>query len=607
MRSRSPLLPLVPLLLLTVFGETGVAQAPGPESRAFAPVVSARPARGVRPATCVGSSPESDPDPSQRNRFRNLTRRLAGGGPQLDRPRDGIPAASVALGYAVADLDGDGLPELSAFGTMPPRLRVFDAAGAVKYVVDLPAAASFGTLDDGDGYDDIVLRDDTGAIRRFELRPSPLATYSAGAPIGRFATADCDRDGLTDLLFADKSGVVRVLDSAGRTQRVVDFGAPLDQLLPVGFEEDPLGLDLVGLAGDRLMAFDDENALRFSAVCQGRSGSIAAIDADGEFPSEIVATTVEDGVTSIRIFRIDGAEIFRTDVGAKLRTSTNLRHPDRDRRILAVLPERSSQLLLIDPVDGSGSRTIDAGVEIRSFSMTDLVGDSRAEFLLITQTGGLMVLDPNGAPIGSYRPDAGRVSEVRLADVDGDDVAEIVATMDGGASVRLLDRNLRERLAIRPKNPALAGCSVQSVDLDGDGRRIFLFSKETGPKNGPRRTAIEAVDAKGRRRFERSLPGGRFRQLSGDLDADGRTEAVYWTDAGVLTAIDGIGATCWRLPCPVGFEALRTLDLDRDGAPEILTQHADGSIRLWAPPPRDRTPRAADLIRPLLRRRLPST
>ncbi len=562
------------LLLIAVVAD---GQHSAPESRAFAAVVSARPARGVRPA---------DPAPAS----------------TAARP----PLAAGASGYAVADLDGDGHSEMLVFGAEPPRLRAFDADGRPRYTVDLPAAASFGTLDDGDGFDDIVLRDDAGAERRFELRPSPLATYSAGAPIGRFATADCDRDGATDLLFADKSGVVRRLDQAGRTQFVVDFGAPLDQLLPVGFEEDPLGLDLVGLAGGQIKDFDDEGALRFSAPCPGQSGTIAAIDADGIFPSEIVATAFQNGTTSIRILRIDGAEIFRTDVGAKLRTFTNLRHPDRDRRILAVLPERSSQIMLIDPVDGSGGRTIDAGVEIRSFSFVDLVGDSRAELLLITQDGGLKALDTAGVPLSSYRPDKGRVSDVRLADVDGDDSAEVVATIDGGTSVRLLDRGLKERLAIRPRNPALAGASVQSVDLDGDGRRVFLFSKETGPKGGPRRTLIEAVDSKGRRRFERSLPGGRFRQLSGDVDADGRTEAVYWTDAGDLTALDGIGATCWRLPCPAGFEALRTLDLDRDGAPEILTQHADGVIRLWAPPPRDRTPRAADLIRSLLRRRPPS-
>jgi hypothetical protein len=573
------------------------AQAEAPEARTFRPVAARGTlARAIRATPC-GETLSADLDGRGRREFI----RYDEAGLRVDdaAPRALTPSAAECSGFAVADLDGDGRPELLLFRRAPAGLAAFDDGGRPLYTAALPAAAGYGVLDDGDGYDDVVVYDAAGGGRRFEAVPAPLRTLRSATPLARLAFADWDRDGATDVLTADAAGRTIVRDRFGRELFAADFGGQLASLTPLSLEEDPLGLDLAGATGDTLFAIDDEGRRRFAVPFVGQDHTVSLFDYDGVYPSEILAASFADGASTVRLLRHDGEEIFRTSIGAKLRTVTSLRHPVRDRRLLALLPERSERLLVIDPLDGSGSFTYDLGAPIRSFSTADLRGDSRAEFLFLLQDGGLVVLDRDGSRKAESRPTRGRVTDVRVQDVDADDTVEVVATIDGGAAVCILDRGLAERLTMRPPAPA-TGWSVVSLDWDGAGRRTYAFLRDEDAGKGRRRLRIASYDARGRPRFTRTIPGGRARTLVGDFDADGRAELAIWTDTGRLVALDAAGGELWRLPCPAGFSGIRTIDLDRDGTDEILVQAPDGALNFFGPPPRDRTPRLAAFLRKLL-------
>jgi hypothetical protein len=438
------------------------------------------------------------------------------------------------------------------------------------------------------------LRDAAGAETRLEAEARPFRTIETGAPIARFTSADWDRDGRYDLLVADQAGKLRILAPDGREIFAVDFGAKLDALLPLAVEEDPLALDVLGVARGRVVRFDETRARLADAPCPGATSNFAAIDVDGKDPTELVATSTEGERTTIRVWRLDGTEIFRTDVGAKLRSFSTYSRPGDARRILLALPPRSSQLLFFDPRNGEGTRTLDVGSEVRSVARANVAGDSRAEFVCVLTAGFVRILDEDGAAVRDVRSAAGRVLDFRVADLDGDDEGEFVLTLDDG--VEVLGRDFARRALVRPP-PRWRGASMQLVDLDGDGKRSFVFTKDEAPRGGPKRTLVSAFDRRGRFRFARAFDFARKTSFAGDFDADGAVELAFVGEDRVLRTVDGCGAVRWRLPLPADYESARSLDLDRDGTPEVVTQHPDGSLRWWAPPPRDRRVRATDLAR----------
>lgn len=108
---------------------------------------------------------------------------------------------------------------------------------------------------------------------------------------------------------------------------------------------------------------------------------------------------------------------------------------------------------------------------------------------------------------------------------------------------------------------------VAVVDADGDGREeLWLLSSEgvraAGLGGGPREVA----------------GGGGTRLVAGDLDNDGRLDAVVGRDAGFVVAFDALGAESQPTVVPAAGETLDLLlvDLDHDGDLDVVRARSAG-------------------------------
>jgi hypothetical protein len=507
----------------------------------------------------------------------------------------GIAADTPANAFASGDIDGDGLREILALFDHAPRLRAFDPSGGSLFSVDLPPSVEFSVLDDGDGADDLLLPIGDGGARRFALRPSPRVVYPilGRKRITRFTTGDWDRDGDVEIAAVDESGAARVFSAAGKTLFTGSFGVATGNLALVGFDPDPGTFDLVATGGGRLMSLADDAKLRFSTPVDGALSNLQTQDLDGLPPAELVAVVTIDDAASVRAWRHDGTEIFRGDVGGRIRSYAVATLGRPGRRYALAATERSSCVAVFD-LQGGPERALELGSYVRSLSTADFEGDEGQEMLVLGADGVLRVFDAGLALRRELRATAGRMTSFRATDLDADRKVEIVAGVDDGSVVEVLGADGRSR-GVAGAGSLFAGAQTQLADLDGEGSREIVFVKETGGPQFPH-THVTALRLDGTRLFERTLPGGKSRTAFADVDADRGADIIICTDVEGLVALGQDGRARWRVSFESPAEVLRTVDLDRDGVAEVMVLHVDGVLRQWTPNPRDDRPRRCALF-----------
>jgi len=118
---------------------------------------------------------------------------------------------------AIADLDGDGKPDLviSSPTTSPQQLLIFygDGDGTFQAPVSRPLSHSYTALTvtdvNGDGKPDLILNDSAGiaVIRNLGNRDfAPEDHYVAGGSIGTVTVADLNHDGYPDIVATNPAG-----------------------------------------------------------------------------------------------------------------------------------------------------------------------------------------------------------------------------------------------------------------------------------------------------------------------------------------------------------------------------------------------------------------
>ncbi len=530
---------------------------------------------------------------------------------------------SLAGVAAVADLEGDALPDLAVAETRPflgppaHRLQVLPNLGGGRFgaphALELPAGAvdiAAGDLD-GDGLLDLAILGDDGQVHLVENQGggsyalAPFALPTRLTETRRVLLADLDGDGRAELLVAGSFGVTLRRSSAsglGNEELLdgVDLGLNGEAIAVADVTGDGK-LDLVTGGNDAfgrgaLQVLHGDGAGGFGALDTTVTGELIDLevgDLDGDGDLDVVAAHLDD-LTSVQVLLNDGTGTFGApapflagwmpgrvglgdfdgdglpDVAALIRTSSEGLAPPA----VVILPNLGGGQLGAPRAFASSAIDL-VVVDLDRDGRRDVVGASTwvpaVEWLPGDGQGGLLA--PLQEPLS--QPLITRATLV--ADVDGDGVGDVVQSSGAFTVVR---RGAPGGLLPEQRSDGAAvGLDLQAADLDGDGRADLLVLD------------FQQDDL----RVQRSNGDGTFGPLAlvaarvgrfalGDLDGDGRIDVVATrfqagTGAEELAVFPGLGDGNFGAPVLQAVHGapgdgvladLAVRDLDGDGRPDVV-------------------------------------
>ncbi|NUN49235.1 MAG: protein kinase, partial [Candidatus Brocadiae bacterium] len=464
----------------------------------------------------------------------------------------GLQAYSQGAG-AVADLDGDGVPEI-----LQPREEFIEviALNPMRTLQRLPFAAAFPRavfLDlTGDGLPEILIPSRSSLIAIDPVTWSvawryELAERVASTPL----LADFDGDGRQDIAIQSEGGVVHVLTPEAPpllwrqgaahyfTETPAADGDPADTLFIPGTPartvraRDGLLLAETALVGRyRVVPVRVDGALRYAvegsgmAVFDPAAGKTLwdhsryrgwtrpyAADLDGDGADEILFGDRDSAGGTLEAFRSrDGGTLWKAPLG-------------RPRRAAAALvgtalwvPVQDGTIRFLDPATGKETGAFNPGSVPCS-----IVADG---------------------PDAVFTTQSGRVARARLG--------------DRGAVEILWSRDLG--LIPVTHSPAVGSGTVVVAGISSE---VVVLDARTGEERWRRRLPV--------------TPGG-MPSLR-DLDGDGLPEVAAIGADGYLTVLrgaDGTDGWTWNLRAEVSLCVPFWCDLTRDGRPELVVLTRDG-------------------------------
>lgn len=474
--------------------------------------------------------------------------------------------ASPILGLRVADVDGDGEPELAFCGPHPELgsgFHVYDVAtGLEEYSTGEYECSdvAVGELD-GDSSPEIVLgsRESAGYVLDGSSR---LLEWTYHAGFGELVrTGDVDGDGLDEIVAgAQWAGFVTIYDA--------DLRSPTWEI--------PIDIDLAAL---QVLDVEGDGDLEI-VYGDGQWGEVYTWDPRVR-ALEWSVPNPEHGVTDVAVGDTDGDGVNELLWAAGYTSSG----PD----YLYVASTATHEVEW---------RSQDVRGPFRALDFGDVDHDGEPELLYVSASsdsgydGGILfihdartkALEHRSGPLASFGYQV--QPRIRIADVDGDPQAELVLSIPDsfdGRIVCLDGHTFAEQWSwLAPGDfEAEDVHSLEIGDVDGDGelevvagleQHVHVLDAATGAEEW-RSTALG---------FRRGTVT--FLRLA-DVDADPNLEIVAAQQDGQVFVYDGVTHVQELQTADLGVTALATADRDGDGTAEILigTRTVEGTVAALDP------------------------
>jgi hypothetical protein len=571
------------------------------------------------------------------------TRDGLGPGPPLWPPGlPQLPVYSVPHGLVSGDFNGDGRPDLAVADSGANEVTVLlnDGHGAFQNQVAYPVGYAPNRIVTGDfngdgrldlatanyGSNDVsvLLGNGDGTFQaqaRYSVATSTYnVAYSGSSPFALVA-GDFNGDGRLDLAAVDyAANFVSVLagNGDGTFQNQVTYA--------VGVQP----VDIV--AGD----FSGDGRLDLAVANRSSHDVSLLLNLNGSFvpaspvvinaqPTPLVADLTGDGTADVLVLNRAGGILLRKgrpDAPGTFDPPVTINPGNPSRDIAAVDTSQGPLLVSVDATDDAVSLyawrdggfvvigSLPTGTLPAQIATADLNGDGWADLVvrnagdgtlsvfLNNGSGGIGTSDALFLPSATLPVGAG-VSDVTLADVDGDGATDIVVTISAAGEVGVL-RNL-DQGAFAPVVLYGAGSGPYEVaNPDGGSEQLTTLEATAGVAAGAFTAGgppdLLAIDP-GSNTFSvlSGLGGGRFANpvvrptarpaiavRVADLEGNGIPDAILLSASGV-TVYRGDGKGGF-LPDPFTIDAgpdptgLTVTDINHDGKPDLLVSNAHGDL-----------------------------
>lgn len=250
---------------------------------------------------------------------------------------------------------------------------------------------------------------------------------------------------------------------------------------------------------------------------------------------------------------------------------------DGDGRLEVLIGSRRTGVHCLDGGGNvRGMQPLPEGLPWSGIVCADADRDGRMDLYWLARSGLLSCHAADGGPRWTYqlalpRPDDKTDASLAVGDVDGDGLAEVIAS--GPYVVACVGADGTEKWALRnPSRFGNAGPVLADLDRDeksevvigGDDGVLYCLEGATGRTRWTHRTFAGRIDA--------SI-------AVADLDGDGRLEVVYGDAHGTLYCLGAEGGERWSFSSSDWIESAPAIgDADGDGRLEVVVGSADGNV-----------------------------
>lgn len=517
-------------------------------------------------------------------------------------PRMDLRWAGGAFAVSTADFNGDGRDDMAVIQHGYFEVLLQDASGTlgspVRYGEDGVFYLTVSHADiDADGVQEILLGHAGGlTVYRWNGTGLSIENHPSANACWFMASADLDADGRSDVLCHGRDGDASIYYSAPTGH----LGAPVYMQTSAHwprFEElryvtqarlkDVTGDDKPDLLlaantsstffvypHDGVRGFLPGTSYSYPPGYHVRSGSVEAVDLDGDGANEVIVTMPCNTPCAAIL-------VYKQDATGHLALSRTLATHDIPRGLLAYdfdgngyqdLLVGHSGWMSVGLYKGSANGLsqgehrfqVPVGAFPEGYSLGDLNHDGYMDLAVANSFGISLMYGRPGHPIAN--------------DLDGDYVSDVLWRRVTGANVAWLSADSTTTQTIGFADPAW---QVQATgDFDGDGvGEVFLRNTTTGANQlreaGSAPTTITAVSNR-----DWQVVG------AGDFDGDGQSD-LLWRNARNGANVIWKSAHYKRQQSVRGVTDLRWQvagvgDFDRDGRADILWRHAtSGRNAIW--------------------------
>jgi outer membrane protein assembly factor BamB len=213
--------------------------------------------------------------------------------------------------------------------------------------------------------------------------------------------------------------------------------------------------------------------------------------------------------------------------------------------------------------------------------VTDFVGDSDPEIIVVDVDGTIFVLDANGTTVWSKQLSSYTWGQPAVADFDGDGKPELTVATGGTGNLYLFEQNGSPAWN-QPQSyeGSITWMTTGEAD-DDDAVEIVVATASTG--------RVSMVDgASGEREWTRKFGSYAAVHAFGDGDGDGTSEIYAVAKDGKLRSLDAsTGETEWTTSLTTGDLQMMPPpalgDIDGDGDSELVAVTNDGIVSVVDP------------------------